>query len=78
MAQNLAQNFIHLRGLTLAPQTFTELGFNHRERRFNIAALVIVHHKASYKLGIGSGFWRGMALWSESSFDYKGLTIERF
>jgi len=45
MAQNLAQNFIDLRGFRLAPKPLPELGFNHAESGFDVAVPVVALHK---------------------------------
>lgn len=45
MTQDFAQHFIHLCGVRLAAETFTELALNHAERRLDVRAAVIPVHE---------------------------------
>jgi hypothetical protein len=45
VAENLAQDFVDLRRLSFASQSFTKFAFYHRESAFDVAATVIIFHK---------------------------------
>jgi hypothetical protein len=45
VAENLAQRFVYLRRLALAPQTVAELRLYHAKGRLDVRALVVVLHE---------------------------------